>query len=108
MTREEVKAQLAKSPLEWQREARPFHEYDYLKAEVKRGGIRSEYRIRYDYKNGRIKRVSLYLTAMDFKSKVDEGIEVHILGNFQTLDKLKSKAEEHRLDLVCTLLGIEK
>lgn len=108
MTREEVKAQLAKNPLEWEREARPFFGYDYLKAEIKRGDLRVEYRIRYDYENYAPKRVGLYLMAMDFEEEVCECIEMHISGNFQTLDELKSKAEAHRVDLICRLLGVKE
>lgn len=106
MTREEVKAQLAKCPLEWEREARPFFGYDYLKAEIKRGDLRVEYRIRYDYENYVPKRVGLYLTAMDCVEEANECIEMHISGNFRTLDEMKALAEAHRLDFICRLLGI--
>nr|DAT14207.1 MAG TPA: Transcription-repair coupling factor [Caudoviricetes sp.] len=106
MTREEVKAQLAKCPLEWEREARPFFGYDYLKAEIKRGDLRVEYRIRYDYENYVPKRVELYLTAMDCVEETNECIEMHISGNFRTPDEMKALAEAHRLDFICRLLGI--
>ena len=106
MTREEVKAQLAKCPLEWTHEARPFFGYDYLKAEINRGDLRIEYRIRYDYENYVLKRVGLYLMAIDFEEEVDECIEMHISGDFQTLDDLKAQAECHRIDFACRLLGI--
>ena len=107
MTREEVKAQLAKNPLVWTRESRPFFGYDYLKAEIKRGGLRIEYRIRYDYENYVPKRVGLYLMAIDCDEEANECIEMRIPGNFQTLDELKSKAEDHLLGFLCRPLGIK-
>ena len=106
MTREEVKAQLAKCPLEWEREARLFFGYEYLKAEIKRGDLRVEYRIRYDYENYVLKRVGLYLMAMDCVEEANECIEMNISGNFRTLDEMKALAEAHRIDLICRLLGI--
>ena len=106
MTREEVKAQLAKCPLEWTREARPFFGYDYLKAEIKRGDLRIEYRIRYDYENYVLKRVGLYMMAIDCEEEANECIEMRISGNFQALDELKANAEAHRVDLICRMLGI--
>lgn len=106
MTREEVKAQRAFSQLEWTREALPHLDIEYFKAEIKQGDLRIEYRIRYDYENYKPKRVGLYLTAMDCAEVADECIEMHISGNFQTLDELKTIAEAHRLDLICRMLGI--
>ena len=107
MTREEVRQQLAKNPLEWEREARPFFGYDYLKAEIKRGDLRLEYHIRYDYENYVLKREGVYLTAMDCVEEANECIKMNISGNFQTLDEMKELAEAHRLDLVCRMLGIK-
>ena len=106
MTREEVKAQLAKCPLEWTREALPHLDIEYLKAEIKHGELCIEYHIRYDYENYVLKRVGLYLTTMDCEEAAGECIEMHILDNFPTLEELKSKAEDHRIDLICRLLGI--
>lgn len=45
MTREEVKQQLEKSPLEWTREAYGRFGYEYLKAEVMGGELHTEYRV---------------------------------------------------------------
>lgn len=106
MTREEVKAQLAKCPLEWTREALPHLDIEYFKAEIKQGELCIEYHIRYDCENSVPKRVGLYLTAMDCEEVADECIEMHILDNFPTLDELKATAEAHLLDLICRLLGI--
>ena len=108
MTREEVKSQLAKNPLEWEREAHPRYGYEYLKADINRGDLRLEYRIRYDYENYELKRVGLYLTAMDCVEEANECIEMNISGNFRTLDEMKALAEDHRLLFACRLLGINE
>ena len=106
MTCEEVKAQLAKCPLEWTIQALPQLGIEYFKAEIKQGELCIEYQISYEYENYVPKRVGLYLTAMDCKEVADECIEMHIFDNFQPLDELKAKAEAHRLDLICRMLGI--
>lgn len=105
-----MEAQLEKSPLEWTRENLPRLGLgiEYFKAEIKQGGLCIEYQISYEYENYVPKRVGLYLTAMDCKEVADECIEMHILDNFQTLDELKAKAEAHRLDLICRLLGVKE
>ena len=107
MTREEVKQQIEKNPLEWTREALPHLDIEYFKAEIKHGELCIEYHIRYDCENSVPKRVGLYLTAMDCEEVADECIEMHILDNFPTLDELKTIAESHRIDLICRLLGIK-
>lgn len=107
MTREEVKAQLAKNPLEWTSQALPQLGIEYFKAEIKQGELCIEYQISYEYENYVPKRVGLYLTAMDCKEVADECIEMHILDNFQPLDEFKAKAETHRIDLICRMLGIK-
>ena len=106
MTREEVKAQLAKCPLEWTSEALPSLGVEYFKAEIKRGELCIEYYIRYEYDDYVLKRVGLYLTAMDCVRAAGECIEMRILVDSQTLDELKAIAEAHRLDFICRLLGI--
>lgn len=108
MSREEVKAQLAKCPLEWTSEALPSLGVEYFKAEIKQCELCIEYYIRYEYDDYVLKRVGLYLTAMDCVGAAGECIEMHILDNFPTLDELKSKAESHRLDLICRMLGINE
>ena len=107
MTREEVKAQLAKNPLEWKQEECGRFWYEYLKAEISLSELRLEYHIRYDYENYKPKRVWLYLTAVDCAEVADECIEMRMFGNFQALDELKALAEAHRIDLICRLLGIK-
>lgn len=105
MTREEVKAQLAKCPLEWEREAHPRYGYEYLKAKIKRGELQLEYRIFYEYERLELKRVSLYLMAMADRWEGGECVMCKY-DNFPTLEEVKAKAEAHRIDLICRLLGI--
>lgn len=108
MTREEVRQQLAKNPLEWEREALPHLGIEYFKAEIKQGELCIEYHIRYDYENYALKRVGLYLTTMDCEEVADECIEMHVSGNFPSLEEIKSLAEAHRLELICRMLGINE
>lgn len=105
MTREEVKAQLAKNPLEWTREAHPRYGYEYLKAVVKRGELQVEYRIFYEYERLELKRVSLYLMAMADRWDGGECV-LRKVNNFPTLEEVKAKAEAHLLDFICQPLGI--
>lgn len=105
MTREEVKAQLAKCPLEWTREALERFGYEYLKAEIKRGELHAEYRIFYEYGRSQLERVSLYFMAMADRWEGGECV-LRKVNNFPTLEEVKAKAEAHRLDLICRLLGI--
>lgn len=73
MTREEVKEQLAKNPLEWRPSKHQYYyEHEYLKAEVKGGELHAEYRIFYEYERDKPKRVSLYLMAMADRGEVGE------------------------------------
>lgn len=105
MTREYVKAQLAKCPLEWTREAHPRYGYEYLKANVKRGELQVEYRIFYEYERLGLKRVSLYLMAMADREEVGECV-MRKYDNFPTLEEVKAASEAHRLYLICRMLGI--
>lgn len=105
MTREEVKAHLAKCPLEWKREANPRYGYEYLKAEIKHGELNIEYRIFYEYERLELKRVGLYLMAMADREEVGECV-MRKFDNFPTLEEVKATAEAHRLDFICRLLGI--
>lgn len=105
MTREEVRQQLEKNPLEWEREAHPRYGYEYLKAKIKRGELQLEYRIFYEYERLELKRVSLYFMAMADRWEGGECV-LRKVDNFPTLEEVKAKAEAHRLDLICRLLGI--
>lgn len=106
MTREEVKAQLDKCPLEWTRETLERFGCEYLKAEIKRGELHAEYRIFYEYERLELKRVSLYFMAMADRWEGGECI-LRKFDNFPTLEEVKGKAEAHRLDLIFRLLGIK-
>lgn len=105
MTREEVRQQLEKSPLEWTREAHPRYGYEYLKAKIKRGELQVEYRIFYEYERLELKRVSLYLMAMADRWDGGECV-LRKVNNFPTLEEVKAAAEAHRVDLICRMLGI--
>ena len=105
MTRDEVKAQLAKCPLEWTREAIERFGYEYLKAEIRHGELNIEYRIFYDYERLELKRVSLYFMAAADRWEGGECV-MRKYNNFPTLEEVKAKAEAHRVDLICRLLGI--
>lgn len=105
MTREEVRQQLEKSPLEWTREAIERFGYEYLKAEIRHGELNVEYRILYDYERLELKRVSLYFMAMADRWEGGECV-LRKVNNFPTLEEVKATAESHRVDLICRMLGI--
>ena len=106
MTREEVKAQLAKNPLEWTRETLPHVGCEFLKAEVTGGDLHAEYRIFYEYERLELKRVSLYLMVMDSYWEGGECV-LRKVNNFPTLEEVKAAAEAHRLEFISRrLLGI--
>lgn len=107
MTREEVKAQLAKCPLEWTRETHPRYGYEYLKAKIKRGELQLEYRIFYEYERLELKRVSLYLMAMADRWEGGECV-MRKFDNFPTLEEVKAKAEAHLLEIICRMLGVKE
>lgn len=105
MTREEVRQQLKENPLVWEREEHPRYGYEYLKAKIKHGELNVEYRIFYEYERLELKRVSLYLMAMADRWEGGECV-MRKFDNFPTLEEVKAKAEAHRVDLICRLLGI--
>nr|DAS89128.1 MAG TPA: hypothetical protein [Caudoviricetes sp.]DAX67152.1 MAG TPA: hypothetical protein [Caudoviricetes sp.] len=105
MTREEVRQQLEKNPLVWEREAVERFGYEYLKTEIKRGELHAEYRIFYEYERLELKRVSLYLMAMADRWEGGECV-LRKFDNFPTLEEVKATAEAHRVDLICRMLGI--
>ena len=90
MTREEVKAQLAKCPLEWEEDidGRLFAEVCRLEREV---------------------CIIFILAEGDVYIKADHGGTHHageFLGVEGSEEELKLIAESHRLDFVCRMLGI--
>ena len=90
MTREEVKEQLAKNPLEWKEDTR-----GHLFSEV--------------FPLGRDVRIIFVLIEGDILIKVDYG-GGRSVGEFLGFDsddeELKEFAEDHRLDLACRMLGV--
>ena len=105
MTREEVKAQLAKCPLEWERETFERFGSEYLKAVIKQGELHAEYRIFYEYGRHELERVSLYFMAIADRWEGGECV-MRKYDNFPTLEEVKDTAEAHRIDIICRLLGI--
>lgn len=91
MTREEVKAQLAKCPLEWEEniDGNLIAEVCPLEREV---------------------CITYLLTEDDVYIKADHG-GTHHAGEFLGVEggeeALKTIAEGHRLDLICRMLGIK-
>ena len=93
MTREEVKAQLAKCPLKWgetRLDKDPIAEAGVMHNEV---------------------RIFYIVTDGDVLIKADDG-EICAVGEYlgcegEDVEDLKAKAEAHRLDLICRLLGIK-
>lgn len=106
MTREEVKKQLAKNPLEWREIRHSNYGHRSLKAGIKRGDLSAEYRIFYKYGRHQLERVSLYLMAMAGHWEGGECVMCKF-DNFPTLEEVKAKAEDHRIDFICRLLGIK-
>ena len=103
MTREEVRAQLAKNPLEWNKGCSRFGE-EYLVAPLRVGELSLEMRIYYE-SLGFFKRVLLVLM---FSAHRDEAGEILMrkVNDLPTLEEVKAIAEDQRLDLICRLLGI--
>ena len=103
MTREDVRAQLAKNPLVWKKGCSRFGE-EYLVAPLRIGELTLEMRIYYEAV-GFVRQVLLVLI---FSAHRDEAGEILMrkVNNLPTLEEMKYQAEAHRLDLACRLLGI--
>ena len=103
MTREEVKAQLAKSPLEWKsEEILHLDSYHSTKSKVKY--MLFEYRIiRAPGKSPFM--LYLYCENRKFNPSLSFCLPLLQLFGKEPLQKLKDFAKEHRLDLSCRLLG---
>lgn len=91
MTREEVKAQLAKCPLEWE-EWTCVHGL-FAKAVDLNDSVSVFYNIA---------RGGLYIEAHYVDDRI-YGDPIHVS---EDIDELKDKAEDHRLLLACRMLGI--
>lgn len=92
MTREEVKAQLAKRPLEW--------EVCVVGVGVFAHNVDLNDSVETCY---HIARGRLYIEANYLDDRL-YGDPIYISDN---LDELKAKAESHRIDFACRLLGIK-
>ena len=91
MTREEVRQQLAKNPLEWKVCLVGVVEFAH------NVDLNDSVETCYSIERGRLYIEANYLDDSLY------GDPIYISDN---LDELKSKAEAHRLDLVCRMLGI--
>ena len=103
MTREDIRAQLAKNPLEWKK-AHSFFNVEHLVAPLRIGELSLEMRIYCE----EVGSVSQMILVLIFSAHRDEAGEILLrkVNDLPTLEEVKAKAEAHRLDLVCQLLGI--
>ena len=92
MTCEDVKAQLAKCPLEWE-EWTCVH--GLFAKEV---DLNDWVSVFYN-----IARGELYIEAHYVDDRI-YGDPIHVS---EDIDELKAKAEDHRIDLICRMLGIK-
>lgn len=90
MTREEVKAQLAKCPLEWKDKEIEIVAY----VDTGDTPIELHYIIRGD---------CLYLTAFANGETTET-----FIGQYEDVEYLKYAAEDHRLEIICRLLGVKE
>lgn len=104
MTREDVRAQLAKNPLEWKKGCSRFGE-EYLVAPLRIGELSLEMRIHHETL-GFLDQVLLVLIASAHRDVAGE-ILMRKVKDLPTLDEVKAQAEDHRLELICRLLNIE-
>lgn len=105
MTKEEVKAQLDKCPLEWKKGCGRFRE-KYLVAPLRIGELSLEMRIHHETL-GFLDQVLLVLIASAGRDVAGE-ILMRKVKDLPTLEEVKAQAEDHRLELICRLLGIEE
>lgn len=103
MTREDVRAQLDKCPLEWKKECGRFRE-KYLVAPLRIGELSLEMRIHHETL-GFLDQVLLVLIASAHRDEAGE-ILMRKIKDLPTLEEVKAIAEDQRLELVCRLLGI--
>ena len=105
MTREDVRAQLAKNPLEWKEEHPRFGER-FFRAPLRIGELSLEMRIHHETL-GFLDQVHLVLIASAHRDVAGE-ILMRKVNDLPTLDEVKAQAEAHRLELICRLLGINE
>lgn len=90
MTREEVKAQLAKNPLEWEK----LHS-DMV---ARLPNLTQWLEVKYSVGCG----------ELDVEMCSPEECIVDYIASSNDDNELKSKAEAHRLDFICRLLGVKE
>lgn len=107
MTREEVKAQLAKSPLEWKkREGLGFNAYFSLQFRI--SSCHAYYRALVYKAKDRASSIAFIGLDDDKHYLVEEALANSTIKSASEEEALKQIAEEHRLNLVCSMLGIEE
>lgn len=103
MTREDVKAHLAKSPLRWKSEE-TLHVESYHSTKSKVKYMVFEYRIISDPTKNTF-RLYCYCVNKKLTPSVSFCLPLLQLFGKEPMQKLKDFAKEHRLDLSCRLLG---
>ena len=112
MTREEVRQQLAKNPLEWDC-TEPMEEKGVKVVRHYAGfvDISCDADIYFTVKEvrgegGDVVDVLLYLSAIDVVQHAYSPYDILIYVSGKSVHELKDKAEDHRLDLACRMLGV--
>ncbi|QUB43836.1 hypothetical protein [Porphyromonas sp. oral taxon 275] len=107
MTREEVKAQLAKSPLEWTSSNEPDGKNVHTATIPFELEPNSLYGYSFEY---RVIEVCGYadLELAIYEIKGHDEISCDIFFHEGEVSEVKEYSEEHRLNLVCSLLGIKE
>lgn len=104
MTREEVKAQLAKCPLEWEGKPMPRMRGIYIKARCSFGSIKIEYNIEEDdivYPSSRLS-MRLYWRGLEQSEKIQYWRDA-----LPSMQERQAVASADLLDRVCDILGIK-
>lgn len=105
MTREDVKAQLAKNPLEWKkREGLGFNAYFSLQFRI--SSCHAYYRALVYKSKDRAGSIA-FIGFDDDKHYLVEETLAYSSKSASEEEELKQIAEEHRLNLVCSLLGVK-
>lgn len=112
MTREEVKQQLSKNPLEWNC-TDPFerdgekaidHYAEFVEISCDADIYFTVKEIRGE--GGAMVHARLCLSAIDVLQHAFSPYDILIVASGKSVHELKDKAEAHRLDLACRMLGV--
>lgn len=104
MTRDEVKAQLAKCPLEWEDKAMPNMRGIYLKARCSFGSLKIEYNIEEHnvvYPSSRLS-MRVYWRGLEQSEIIQEWRDA-----LPSMQDRQAVASADLLDRVCDILGIK-